>query len=158
MEHETEMIFYERMGGGQAAAAIFLFIKNWEMGRRDLQGDGEIFFFIICRQGIKRNLEGSQGDVRGAANQFKINRIFALNAFGKQLVAQQGNFMRQAMVPVEHPVDAAFQYFVTAAELLRFLWHIVLRFNQTQFPLTGAHKKGTRTNADWMLLVSCLVV
>jgi hypothetical protein len=48
------------------------------------------------------------------------------------------------MVPVVNAVDAAFQYFVAAAKLLRVLWHILLRFDQTQFPLTSAHDE-TRT-------------
>jgi len=53
--------------------------------------------------------------------------------------------MRQPMVPVIDAVNAAFQYFVTAAELLCVLQYIFLRFKQTQFPLTVPHC-GTRTN------------
>ena len=93
-----------------------------------LQRDGEIFFFIVYRQSVKRNFEGRKGNVGRAAYQFKINRVFALDAFGKQLVAQERNFMRQPVVPVVHAVNAAFQYFVTATELLRVLQHI-LRFD-----------------------------
>jgi len=52
--------------------------------------------------------------------------------------------MRQPVVPVVHAINAAFQYFVTATELLRVLQHI-LRFDQTQFPFTIPHD-GTRTN------------
>src|SRR5438270_7396831 len=64
--------------------------------------------------------------------------------------------MRQPVVPVIHAVNAAFQYFVTATELLRFLCRIV-RCNQTQFPLTSAHEVGPKPTADWMLLIDCEV-
>src|SRR5438270_13471283 len=64
--------------------------------------------------------------------------------------------MRQPVVPVIHAVNAAFQYFVTATELLRFLCRIV-RCNQTQFPLTSAHEVGPEPTADWMLLIDCEV-
>jgi hypothetical protein len=47
--------------------------------------------------------------------------------------------MRQPVVTVIHAVNAAFQYFVAATELLRVLQH-VLRFDQTQFPLTVPHE------------------
>ncbi len=87
---------------------------------KELQRDGEIFFFVVFRQGVERNLEWRQSNIRSAANQFKINRIVALNAPGKELVAQQSNFMRQAMVPVVNAVDAAFQYFIAAAKSIRF--------------------------------------
>ena len=40
---------------------------------------------------------------------------------GKELVAQQGNFMRQAMVLVVDAVDAALQYFLAATKLFRLL-------------------------------------
>jgi len=63
--------------------------------------------------------------------------------------------MRQAMVPVEHAVDAAFKYLVAAAELLCLIWHIVWRFDQSQFPLTSAHERGPEPTPNWMLLVRC---
>ena len=86
---------------------------------KDLQRDGEILFFVVFRQGVQRHLEWRQSNIWSAANQFKINRVFALQAPGKKLVAQQGNFMRQAMVPVVNAVDSAFQDFVAATKSLR---------------------------------------
>ena len=74
---------------------------------------------------MKRNLEGAHGNIGRAAHQFKVNRIFTLDALGKQLVAQQGNFVRQAVVSVEHAINAVFQDFIPAAKLLCFLRHIV---------------------------------
>ena|SRR5438270_10089635 len=65
--------------------------------------------------------------------------------------------MRQPVVPVIHAVNAAFHNFVAAAELLRCLCHIVVRFDQTQFPLTSAHEMGPEPTADWMLLSDCEV-
>ena len=53
--------------------------------------------------------------------------------------------MRQPVVSVIDAVNAAFQYFVTATELLCVLQYIFLRFEQTQFPFTVPHC-GTRTN------------
>ena len=64
--------------------------------------------------------------------------------------------MRQPVVSVKHPVNAAFQNFVSATELLRVLQH-VLRFDQTQFPLTVPHD-GPEPTADWMLPVGSQVV
>ena len=110
-----------------------------------LQRYGEIFFFVPFRQGVKRNLEGRKSDIGRAAYQFKINRVFALYAFGKQLVAQQCNFMRQPMVPVVHAVNAAFQYFVTATELLRVLQHVLFDLTRRNFRLPFL-MTGTRTN------------
>ena len=65
--------------------------------------------------------------------------------------------MRQPVVPVIHAINAAFHNFVAAAELLRFLCHIVVRFDQTQFPLTSTHEMGPEPTADWMLLSDCEV-
>src|ERR1700756_5509316 len=94
--------------------SISLFcLRTW-----DLQSDGEIFFFVVFRQGIQGDLERRQSNIRRAANQFKINRVFTLHASGKKLVAQECNFMCQPVVPVIYAVNAAFQYFVTATELL----------------------------------------
>ncbi len=62
--------------------------------------------------------------------------------------------MRQPVVPVIHAVDAAFQYFFAATELLAVVQHSLLRFNQTQFPLTVPHCMGPEPTADWMRPVS----
>lgn len=96
---------------------------------KGLQGDREIFFFVVFRQGVQRNLEWRQSNIRRATDQFKINRLVALKTSGKELVAQQSNFMRQAMVPVVNAVDAAFQDFIAAAKLLHLLRRIGLRFD-----------------------------
>jgi hypothetical protein len=116
-----------------------------------LHRDGEIFFFVVNGQGVERNLERRQGDIGRAAYQFKINRVLALYAFGKQLIAQEGNLMCQPVVPVIHAVDAALQYFFAATELLTVVQHSLLRFDQTQFPLTVSHAWGPEPTADWML-------
>ena len=50
---------------------------------RKLECDGEIFFFVVGGQGVQRNFEWRQRDIGRAANQFKINRVLALNALGK---------------------------------------------------------------------------
>ena len=50
---------------------------------KTLHRDGEIFFFVVHRQGVERNLERRQSDIGRAADEFKINRILAFNAFGK---------------------------------------------------------------------------
>jgi hypothetical protein len=66
--------------------------------------------------------------------------------------------MRQPVIPVIHAVNAAFHNFVAATKLLRFLCHIVLRCNQTHFPLTSAHEPDPSQPPDWMLLIDCEVV
>jgi hypothetical protein len=62
------------------------------------------------------------------------------------------------VVPVIHAVNAALHNFAAAAKLLRFLCHIVLRCNQTQFPLTSAHERDPIQPPDWMLQIDCDVV
>ena len=59
---------------------------------------------------------------------------------GNKLVAQEGDLMRQPVVPVVHAVNAALQYFFAATELLAVVQHGLLRFDQTQFPLTVPHE------------------
>ncbi len=51
--------------------------------KQTLHRDGEIFFFVVNRQRVERNLERRQSDIGRAADEFKINRILAFNAFGK---------------------------------------------------------------------------
>src|SRR5690348_7330442 len=82
-----------------------------------LQCDREIFFFVDGGQGVKRDFEGGQGDIGGAAHQLKIDRMLTLGAFGKKLVTQKGNFVREPVVAMDHAVNAALRNFVTAAKL-----------------------------------------
>jgi hypothetical protein len=64
--------------------------------------------------------------------------------------------VRQTVISVVNAVDPAFQYFVTAAELLRFLWHILLRFDQTQFPLAHEWTQANRKLDAAAELLSCV--
>jgi hypothetical protein len=80
-----------------------------------------------------------------------VNRILTAGALGKQLIAQKSNFMRQAMVAVNNPVDAALQDFLPATELLQCFWHFLACGNQSQFRFRFTHYEDA-ANDDWMML------
>jgi hypothetical protein len=104
-----------------------------------LQGDGEIFFFVGSGQGVKRDFEGSQCDIWGAAHQFKIDRMLTLCAFGKKLVTQEGDFVGKPMVAVEDAINATFRNFVTAAKS-SFCFRLAdARIYETKFSLCRTH-------------------
>ena len=56
--------------------------------------------------------------------------------------------MGQAVVPVEYAIDAAFQYFVTAAKLLRFFGIFCCDLIRRSFRLLF-FMTGTRTNREF---------
>jgi hypothetical protein len=50
-------------------AQYFFFAKRlWKAMGKDLQRDGEIFFFVIFRQGVKRDFEGRKSDIGRATH------------------------------------------------------------------------------------------
>lgn len=85
------------------------------------------FFFIVSGQGVKRNFELRGGDVWRAAYQFKVNRIFTFGALGEQLVAQQRDFVSQAVLAMDHTINSAFWDTATAAKSFAYFRHVVAR-------------------------------
>ena len=118
-------------------------------GLMPLQGDGAIFLFVAGRQGVKRDFERGQGDIRGAAHQFKINRVLTPGTPGKKLIAQKRDFVGKAMVAVEHAVDAAFRNLVAAAKLRFCFGHTVARTYKAKFSLSRAHGSGPNPNRSF---------
>ena len=52
------MIFYEKMAAVKRRQQYFSFLlQTLEGDGQDLQRDGEIFFFVVDRQGVERNFE-----------------------------------------------------------------------------------------------------
>jgi hypothetical protein len=50
-------------------AQYFSLLKRlWKAMCMDLQRDGEIFFFVVFRQGVKRDFEGRKSDIGRAAH------------------------------------------------------------------------------------------
>ena len=115
------------------AAAFFV------PGLQRLQSDGEVFFVVSGGQSVKRDFEWGQGDIGGAAHQFKINRMLTPGASGKNLVTQKSNFVGEPMITVDHAVNAAFRNLVTAAKLRSCFPHTEARSYQTKFSLCRTH-------------------
>src|SRR5215831_484919 len=127
-------------------------------GLRLLLSDGEVFFIVSGGPSVKRHFERGQGDIGGAAHQFKINRVIAPGAFGKNLVTQKRNLVGKPMVAMLHALNAAFWNLVTAAKLRFCFRHTDARTYETKFSLCRTHVPGPTQTDDWMLLSSHSVV